>query len=229
MQLLRLLIVAGLAATGLGQSKVKIMYLGDSITEITCWRALVWDMLAQANLTDKVQMVGSMTNNAQNCKATAPNFDLHHEGHSGWLGIDIANSYLTGWLASSKPDIVQFMLGTNDVVRGHSTSEITAAYTKMVGQMRVSNPSMKIIVDKVIPLSFSNSAIDAINQAIPSWAQAQNSTASPIMIADCSTQAGFTTSMLRDGVHPNTQGDQLMAKQIGPILIQLVKDKLAGL
>ena len=83
-------------------------------------------------------------------------------------------------------------------------------------------------VDKVIPLPMNNAPITAINTAIPAWITAQNSTESPILVADCSSQAGFTSGMLRDGVHPNAQGDQLMAKQIGPLLIQLIKDKLAG-
>ena len=39
-----------------------------------------------------------------------------------------------------------FMLGTNDVTRGHTTTEIMAAYTKMVNIMRAANPKMKIIV-----------------------------------------------------------------------------------
>jgi lysophospholipase L1-like esterase len=127
------------------------VYLGDSITEITCWRALVWDQLAAANLTDKVVMVGSMSNNPQNCRATAPGFDLHHEGHSGWQAFNIANDYLPSWLESSKPDIVQFMLGTNDVNAGRSTQTILDSFTKMVGQMRKSNPRMNIIVSPPLP------------------------------------------------------------------------------
>lgn len=83
-------------------------------------------------------------------------------------------------------------------------------------------------VDEVIPLPMNNAPIEAINAAIPAWATEQNTTKSPIIIADCSSKVGFTAGMLRDGVHPNAQGDQLMAKQIGPLLIQLVKDKLAG-
>lgn len=122
------------------------MPLGDSITEITCWRAKLWDLLANANDVSNVTFVGSMTDNTQNCTATHADWDHHHEGHSGYLAINIANSNLTGWLASAKPDVVNFMLGTNDVAQGHSTSEITAAYTKMVQEMRASNPNMKIIV-----------------------------------------------------------------------------------
>jgi lysophospholipase L1-like esterase len=88
-----------------------------------------------------------MTNNPQNCVGKTSTWDKHHEGHSGYLAINIAANNLQGWLASAKPDVVMFMLGTNDIVQqGKSTTDILAAYTKMVGQMRTSNPSMKIIV-----------------------------------------------------------------------------------
>lgn len=122
------------------------MPLGDSITEITCWRAYVWDQLATASLSDQVDFVGSMNNNPQNCQSKAAGFDTGHEGHSGWLSIDIANNYLQQWLQSTKPDIVQFMLGTNDAAQGRTTDAIIESYTKMVGLMRDSNPNMKIIV-----------------------------------------------------------------------------------
>ncbi len=122
--------------------------MGDSITEITCWRALVWEQISTAGLADKVTFVGSMTSNSQNCKSTAAGFDLHHEGHSGFQAVNIANNLLTGWLDKGKPDIVQFMLGTNDVNGRRSLKDITDAYTKMAGEMRASNPRMKIIVRK---------------------------------------------------------------------------------
>lgn len=52
------------------------MPLGDSITEITCWRAYVWDDLAAANLSSRVQYVGSQNSNPQNCKPTTANVGL---------------------------------------------------------------------------------------------------------------------------------------------------------
>ncbi len=120
--------------------------MGDSITEITCWRALVWDNLVAANVSSQIQFVGSSTTNTQNCKAKDPSWDHHHEGHSGYLAINIANTNLVGWLAPTKPDIVMFMLGTNDVAQGRTTDAIIAAYTKMVGEMRAANAAVKIIV-----------------------------------------------------------------------------------
>lgn len=204
--------------------KLRIMPLGDSITEITCWRALVWDQLASANLASSVQYVGSQNSNPQNCKPATSNWDQHHEGHSGWLAVDIANNYLEGWLKKTPADIVMFMLGTNDVTRGKTTQQVMDAYTKMVGIMRASNPKVKIIVDLIIPLSFSNNAIQAINAQIPSWAAKLNTTESPIVIADCYT--GFKTSDLRDGVHPSASGDKIIASRVGPLLLDFVRQSL---
>ncbi len=73
----------------------------------------------------------------------------------------------------------------------------------------------------MIPLPFSPAGINAINEQIPTWAAGLNSTDSPIAIADCNT--GFPSSDLRDGVHPNAAGDQIIASKVGPLLIDFVK------
>jgi lysophospholipase L1-like esterase len=83
-------------------------------------------------------------------------------------------------------------------------------------------------VDKLIPASFSSAGIDALNSRIPAWAAGLNSTDSPIVLADCSREAGYTLNMLRDGVHPNDQGDQFIAKAVGPLVVQAVKDVIAS-
>ncbi|EAQ84453.1 hypothetical protein CHGG_08467 [Chaetomium globosum CBS 148.51] len=176
--------------------------------------------LASLALASPVEVVERQ---AQKLKITG--WDQHHEGHSGWLAVDIANNYLTNWLKSTPADIVMFMLGTNDVVRGKTTDDVIAAYTKMVNIIRAANPKTKIIVDLVIPLSFSNAPIQAINARIPAWAAGLNTTESPIVVADCYT--GFQTSYLRDGVHPNLDGDRVIASRVGPLLLDYVKASLA--
>jgi lysophospholipase L1-like esterase len=138
---------------------MSIVPLGDSITEITCWRSYVWDDIAAAGYADKVQYVGSQNSNPQNCKPKTSGWDEHHEGHSGWLAIDIANSYITGWMQKTPADIVMFMLGTNDIFRGHSNTDILAAYTKMVTVMRAANPKMKIIVRPHLLKSYTRPGI----------------------------------------------------------------------
>ena len=80
-------------------------------------------------------------------------------------------------------------------------------------------------MDKLIPTSWSDATIEAINNAIPGWVQARTTSQSPIVIADCSRAAGFTNAMLQsDGVHPNDQGDRFLAEQIGPKLLQFIND-----
>lgn len=203
-----------------------------------------------------------MTNNPQNCVAQHTNWDHHHEGHSGYLAINIANTNLPGWLASTKPDVVMFMLGTNDVFQGKSTADIIASFTKMVGQMRSVNANVKIIVssaptkttrtpslegnqktttrewcreatvkltrrgqqvDTVISSAISQAGITALNNAIPAWAKAQNTTASPIYIADVAASYPPGNTDLRDGVHPNDAGDVVIANVLAPLVTWVIK------
>lgn len=80
----------------------------------------------------------------------------------------------------------------------------------------------------MIPASFNNDVIDSLNSRITEWADGLNSAESPIRVADCSSNAGFTTGMLRDGVHPNDEGDQFLAQQIGPLVIEAIEEVIAS-
>ncbi|KAK4141802.1 NAD(P)H-quinone oxidoreductase subunit N [Dichotomopilus funicola] len=218
--------LAALAATASAQ--VKVMLLGDSITEITCWRPLVWEQLTSAGIAGNVDFVGSM-NDLQGCSAPS-GFDRDHEGHSGWQVYDIARNNIAGWVQNTKPDIVQFMLGTNDVNIGkRDATSILGSFELLITAIRNANPNAKIIVDKLIPTSWSDATVEAVNTALPNWVAQHTTTESPIAIADCSRAAGFTNAMLRsDGVHPNDQGDQFIAKAVGPQLITFINDVLGA-
>ncbi|KAK0387522.1 hypothetical protein NLU13_3768 [Sarocladium strictum] len=186
---------------------------------------MVWNQLVTAGLASSVDFVGSMNDLQSKCSRPS-GFDPNHEGHSGWQAYDIARNNIVGWVQNTKPDIVQFMLGTNDVNIGkRDVNTILAAYTTIIGAIRNANPNAKIIIDKLIPTSWSDATIESLNTAIPSWVQQHTTAQSPIVIADCSRANGYTNAMLEgDGVHPNSQGDQFIAQQVGPKIIQFVKD-----
>ncbi|KAK4232733.1 NAD(P)H-quinone oxidoreductase subunit N [Achaetomium macrosporum] len=228
MRLLSVTLLAGLLAPTYAQ-KVKVMLLGDSITELTCWRPLVWNQIISAGLASNIDFVGTMSDLQAQCSRPS-GFDPNHEGHSGWQAYDIARNNIVGWVQNTKPDVVQFMLGTNDVNIGKRNAQsILDSYTTMLNAMRAANPRVKVIIDKLIPTSWSDATIEAVNSAIPGWVQTHTTPQSPIVIADCSRAAGFTNAMLQtDGVHPNAQGDQFIAKQIGPKLIQFINDVRGG-
>lgn len=214
---------------GASAQKVKIMLLGDSITEITCWRPLVWNQISTAGLAGNVDFVGTMSNLQSKCSRPS-GFDTNHEGHSGWQAYDIARNNIVGWVQNTKPDIVQFMLGTNDVNIGkRNVQTILDSYGTIVNAIRAANPRAKIIIDKLIPTSWSDATIESLNSAIPGWAQQRSTSTSPIVVADCSRANGYTNAMLEgDGVHPNLSGDQFIAQQVGPKLIQFIRDVQGG-
>lgn len=138
--------------------------LGDSITEITCWRAKLWNDLKANNSTDKIEFVGSM-NNTRSCDTEDEEFGKqHHEGHTGYLAIDIVYDHIDGWLNDTKPDIVTFMLGTDDIARGRRLEDVVEAYTNMVQSMRQYNEHVQVIVGSSVfhlnqqPASLSRNA-----------------------------------------------------------------------
>ncbi|GIH04682.1 hypothetical protein Rhe02_27490 [Rhizocola hellebori] len=187
---------------------VRIMPLGDSITGSPgCWRALLWNRLQNSGQTN-IDFVGTLP--PQGCGVA---YDGDNEGHGGFLATNIANqNQLVGWLSGTRPDVVIMHLGTNDVWSNIAPATILAAFSRLVDQMRASNPAMRILVAKIIPMGTSQCTpcgqrVVDFNNAIPSWAAGKTTTQSPITVVDQWT--GFnTTTDTTDGVHPNAAGDQ---------------------
>ncbi|GAB3429270.1 cellulose binding domain-containing protein [Flindersiella endophytica] len=209
--LLALSVVAIGRALPAAAAPVRIMALGDSITGSPgCWRALLWNRLQTTGYTN-IDMVGTLP--PQGCGVT---YDGDNEGHGGFLATNVANqNQLVGWLAATHPDIVMMHFGTNDVWSNIPPATILAAFSTLVDQMRASNPAMKILVAKIIPMNPSNCAdcgqrVVAFNNAIPAWASGKTTAQSPITVVDQWT--GFNTATdTYDGVHPNAAGDQKMS------------------
>jgi lysophospholipase L1-like esterase len=189
-------------------TKKKIMALGDSITGSPgCWRALLWQQLPAA----QVDFVGTLPGDG--CGFT---YDGEHEGHGGYLVTNVASqSLLPGWLSATGPDVVLMHFGTNDAWSNIPAATILNAYTTLVGQMRASNPRMKIVVAQIIPLNPSTCTdcgqrVVTLNAAIPAWAASLSTAASPVTVVDQWT--GFnTTTDTYDGVHPNDAGNVKIA------------------
>ncbi|WP_329790716.1 cellulase family glycosylhydrolase [Lentzea sp. DG1S-22] len=191
------------AASPANAAPPRVMALGDSITGSPgCWRALLAKHLQDTG--HSVDFVGSLP--APGCGFT---YDGDNEGHGGILATTIVrDNRLPGWLSSARPDVVLMHLGTNDVWNNIPANTILGAYTTMLGQMRASNPAIKLVVAQIIPMNPSNCTACAqrvadLNAAIPGWARANSTAASPITVVDQWT--GFDTAAdTTDGVHPNS-------------------------
>jgi len=130
---------------------IRYMPLGDSITEIVCWRAYLWEKLQKTGYAN-VNFVGSSTGErAGGCDVLSR--DRDNEGHSGYLATHIvALNLLPGWLQANPADIVTIHLGSNDISHGYEAGAILDAFTRIVEQLRESNPDMKIIVSRTYHL-----------------------------------------------------------------------------
>jgi hypothetical protein len=201
------------APTPTAAAPVRIMPLGDSITAGPgCWRAYLWDRLQKAGHTN-IDFVGTQPGGG----CSVP-FDGDHEGHGGFSATGIAEQdQLPPWLAAARPDVVLMHLGTNDMWGSFRPIDtIIAAYSKLVDQMRASNPDMRILVAQIIPMACPECAhVVALNKAIPAWAAGKTTARSPITVVDQWT--GFDTATdTNDGVHPVDSGFRKMADRWYP-------------
>jgi len=205
-------------ATAAAAVPVRIMPLGDSITGSPgCWRALLWNKLQSTGFTN-IDFVGTLP--PQGCGIP---YDGDNEGHGGALASGIVSqNLLPGWLAATNPNIVLMHLGTNDVWNGQSPTAILASYTTLIGQMRANNPNMTVLVAQIIPMNPTNCTTCAqgvvnLDAAIPAWAAALSTAASPIVVVDQWTGFNDATDTV-DGVHPNDSGNQKMSDRWYPAL-----------
>lgn len=213
---------ASAAPSAAAAHPVRVMPLGDSITGSPgCWRALLWNQLQDAGYTN-IDFVGTLP--PQGC---AVPYDGDNEGHGGILATNIANqNQLPAWLAATSPDVVLMHLGTNDVWSNIAPAQILAAFTKMVGQMRDSNPAIQVLVAQILPMNPSNCAecaqrVVAFDAQIPAWAASVSTAQSPVTVVDQWTGFDDATDTV-DGVHPNDAGIAKMAARWYPPLAALL-------
>lgn len=226
--ILAVLLFVLLACPQLADAQTRIMPLGDSITGSPgCWRALLWDRLQSTGFTH-IDFVGTLP--PQGCGIA---YDGDNEGHGGYLATNVADqNLLPGWLSATRPDIVIMHFGTNDVWSARTPSQILAAFSKLVDQMRASNPNMKILVAQIIPVAPGGCAecpqrTIEFNAAIPGWAASKSTTASPIVVVDQWT--GFNPATdTSDGVHPNDAGIVKIANEWYQPLTQFLSNDGGG-
>ena len=131
------------------------MPLGDSITEIVCWRSFLWSSLQTTNLPD-IDFVGSLSTQWYGGCLNQDVYPRQHEGHSGFRAVDIAREKMvTAWLRENPADVVSVHLGTNDLRTGVTAEDITNALEEIVAEIRTANPETKILVSRAFPREFN--------------------------------------------------------------------------
>ncbi|HVT90261.1 MAG TPA: NPCBM/NEW2 domain-containing protein, partial [Tepidisphaeraceae bacterium] len=193
-------------------SAVKIMPLGDSITESfpghASYRFFLYNQLVQAGYD--VDFVGGQTG-VNGGTPLYTNFDQNHEGHSGWRADEIAANIIT-WATANKPDIVLLHIGTNDVTQGQTNASTITDIGNIIDNLRTVVPNVKILLAKIIPSTGYTTQESQLNTSIGTLATQKNTANSPVIVVDQYT--GFSTSTdLFDGLHPNDSGERKISNK----------------
>jgi lysophospholipase L1-like esterase len=196
----------GPAASAESNGGVRVMPLGDSITDgfnvPGGYRTGLWQRFAPAGLT--VDFVGTQFNGPANLG------DHDHEGHSGWR-IDQLDANIVSWVQSTTPRTVLLHIGTNDVIQNLNLPNAPARLSALIDKITGTAPTAEVFVATIIPLASASqeSAVRTYNAAIPGVVQGKVAAGRHVHLVDL--HSALTAADLADGIHPNAGGYNKMA------------------
>ncbi len=189
------------------QQAIRVMPLGDSITDgynvPGGYRIDLWQSLEERG--DRIEFVGSQENGPPELP------DRNHQGHSGWR-IDELHRRVGDWLDAAEPDVILLLIGTNDIVQGHSLDTAPTRLDRLIDEVLRHRPQAQIFVGSIPPIDAPdlNARVEAYNQAIAQQIQARQSQGDRLIFVDL--YSGLTPNDLADGIHPNRQGHRKIAE-----------------
>ena len=218
------------AAFGAIASPLRIMPLGDSITEgfrsypTGGYRGPLWTRLTGAGYA--VDYVGSVADS----QCTVPGFDGDHEGHGGWC-VDAQSrgdqyglkEHLNSWFAViPAPDVVLLHVGTNDADNNPEAFQgIKTRYEALLDVIYAAHPNVHVVVSTVMWRNWSEYNRDCealraaiktyLNDELPGLVAAQKAKGRKISLVDMNAAVPGGNENFNDNIHPNATGYALMA------------------
>jgi len=208
------LMFLGYILAGAAGSEIRIMPLGDSITEgygstssdgYNGYRKPLYLNLTAAGYN--VDFVGG---------ENAGDFpDPNHEGHGGWHAEKYGTTYdindqVYGWLVAHPADIVLLHIGTNDISEnGQDANELSDILNEIDRFSTITKVILALIINRT---DDSNKVLETtqFNIDVNNMAQNRIAAGDDIIIVDMESALNYTTDM-HDYLHPNNAGYAKMA------------------
>ena len=197
-----------------GGAPIKIMPLGDSITEGSPaggYRRGLYDLLTQDHVN--FAFVGSEK------LGKFPNPE--HEGHGSFATIGIRIGLRTrDWLETATPDLILLHIGTVDIRVGADGPTMSTRLSALLDDIMTRLPNAHIIVAQILPLGDPKleAVVKEFNAAIPGIARSRDTRVSVVNMHD-----SFSTAEdLYDGIHPNDRGNEKMARVWEPAILAVL-------
>ncbi|MDZ7374284.1 MAG: Ig-like domain-containing protein [candidate division KSB1 bacterium] len=219
-------LVTLLTAYGANAQTVKIMPLGDSITQGTGssqsppggYRDDLAASLTAAGVN--FDFVGSLQDGT--------GFDPDHEGHPAMTALEM-KSQVSAWVQAAAPDVVILQIGTNDVNELNQqgataiTDTVVARINSIVTRILDYNPQMTVLLVSLLPRTDAlDSKAEEISRAIQNLASSKREAGYRLYFVGLyymmKAQPNWNTALMADAFHPNDAGYALMAEGIFHVL-----------
>jgi lysophospholipase L1-like esterase len=227
----------GLLAATLSAAPVRIMPIGDSLTDtFPGYRAPLFQKLAAAG--HSVEFVGPKKNESKD--GSLPPAALRHAGHGGYVigpGPSKGDAWSNGkgniydnvdsWL-KSQPDIVLLLIGTNDFFNIVNQPDYKpnrdggARLGALLDKIHAVSPKTTILVSSVLPVGWDPKFAKGINDAIPGLV----ATRPYAIFADLAKTTAFTKGdWSGDNLHPSQAGYDKMADAWFAALVPVLAER----
>jgi len=221
------LLITLLFSMSLLHATVKIMPLGDSITEDWyygdnrtnaykhSYRNHLWYKLK--NVGHDVDFVGTKSNGG----AIVPSFDGDYVGTTGYTCSQIA-SLVYSSLQQTSPDIILLHIGTNDSMYHFATdmTGIESILDEIDRYEQNYKTHITVILARIVNLPKAGSWVPTFNNSLDSMAATRVSNGDDIVMVNMQP-----ISSLIDGIHPTNYGYSQMADIWFNALDKAIKDK----
>jgi acyl-CoA thioesterase-1 len=115
-----------------------------------------------------------------------------------------------GWLLDQKPDLLVVGLGVNDVFRGQPVDRIEKNLRAIVSQAKATG-SRVLLLGMRIPTNYGRDTTEAFAAIYPRVAKAEKVGLMPFLLDGV---AGHPELNLDDGIHPNVEGQRVVASHV---------------
>lgn len=145
--------------------------------------------------------------------------------------VDVVNGGLSGettaggltridWMLNRKYDVFILELGGNDGLRGLPVEETRSNLRKIIERVRAKNPDTKIVVaGMMVPPNMGPDYSDEFKEVFKDVATSDNAVLIPFLLEDV---GGIEKLNQPDGIHPNAEGHRIIAKNIYPVIKELL-------
>jgi hypothetical protein len=189
----------------------KLMVLGSSNELQTCWRALFWKTLQDANIKT-FDLVGAV-NQGPDCGVAGYDKDL--QAQSGIIITNVTANQFGGWFSANPPDAVLAHFGGADLLANMALDGVMEAYDRALTEARKVSPKVRFLLAQHTPMTSAGcndceNTVPELNQRIATWAAQRSTADSPVIAVDLATGVNPATDT-DDGIHLNVAGSTKVA------------------